>query len=143
MALVNAFSSLSLAAPKATGLGFKNAVAAFAQPAARVSGARVVFAVEAKQNKKARVVKVRSAAATAPQRARTDATSAHVREHAHLPAGTALGSHRLRSRRAERAGSPGDVPKPSCGFFEFSFFFFREGTLRGSASRKYATAPQI
>merc|ERR1719440_2292329 len=60
MALVNAFSSLSLAAPKATGLGFKNAVAAFAQPAARVSGARVVFAVEAKQNKKARVVKSRN-----------------------------------------------------------------------------------
>ena len=74
MALVNAFSSLSLAAPKAAGLGFKKAVAAFAQPAARVSGARVAFAVEAKQNKKARVVKVRSAAATAPQRARTVAT---------------------------------------------------------------------
>ena len=47
MALVNAFSSLSLAAPKAAGLGFKKAVAAFAQPAARVSGARVAFAVEA------------------------------------------------------------------------------------------------
>tara|TARA_B100001769_G_C21570653_1_gene323565 strand:- start:146 stop:385 length:240 start_codon:yes stop_codon:yes gene_type:complete len=79
MALVNAFSSLSLAAPKATGLGFKNAVAAFAQPAARVSGARVVFAVEAKQNKKARVVKVRIEATAGAQRARTDATSAHVR----------------------------------------------------------------
>ena len=52
MALVNAFSSLSLAAPKAAGLGFKKAVAAFAQPAARVSGARVAFAVEAKQNKR-------------------------------------------------------------------------------------------
>ena len=144
MALVNAFSSLSLAAPKAAGLGFKKAVSAFVAPPARVGAGRsAVFAVEAKQNKKARVVKVRSAAATAPQRARTVATSAHVREHAHLPAGTALGSHRLRSRRAERAGSPGDVPKPSCGFFEFSFFFFREGTLRGSASRKYATAPQI
>lgn len=61
MALVNAFSSLSLAAPKAAGLGFKKAVAAFAQPAARVSGARVAFAVEAKQNKKARVIQVRSA----------------------------------------------------------------------------------
>mmetsp|Transcript_9886 Transcript_9886/g.41511 ORF Transcript_9886/g.41511 Transcript_9886/m.41511 type:complete len:149 (+) Transcript_9886:43-489(+) len=60
MALVNAFSSLSLAAPKAAGLGFKKAVAAFAQPAARVSGARVAFAVEAKQNKKARVIQSRN-----------------------------------------------------------------------------------
>ena len=61
MALVNAFSSLSIAAPaKAAGLGFKKAVAAFVPvPAARVS-ARAVFTVEAKQNKKARTIQVRA-----------------------------------------------------------------------------------
>lgn len=59
MALVNAFSSLSISAPKAAGLGFKKAVAAFASPAARVSSARVGFTVEAKQNKVARTIQVR------------------------------------------------------------------------------------
>ena len=61
MALVNAFSSLSIAAPaKAAGLGFKKAVAAFVPvPASRVS-ARAVFTVEAKQNKKARTIQVRA-----------------------------------------------------------------------------------
>ena len=62
MALVNAFSSLSIAAPaKAAGLGFKKAVAAFVPaPAARVSASRAVFTVEAKQNKKARTIQVRA-----------------------------------------------------------------------------------
>ena len=67
MALVNAFSSLSIAAPaKAAGLGFKKAVAAFVPvPAARVS-ARAVFTVEAKQNKKARTIQVRATPPSAP-----------------------------------------------------------------------------
>ena len=67
MALVNAFSSLSIAAPaKAAGLGFKKAVAAFVPvPAARVS-ARAVFTVEAKQNKKARTIQVRATSPSAP-----------------------------------------------------------------------------
>uniref|UniRef100_A0A7S0KR87 Ribosomal protein S20 n=1 Tax=Micromonas pusilla TaxID=38833 RepID=A0A7S0KR87_MICPS len=62
MALVNAFSSLSIAAPaKAAGLGFKKAVAAFVPaPAARVSASRAVFTVEAKQNKKARTIQSRN-----------------------------------------------------------------------------------
>lgn len=68
MALVNAFSSLSIAAPaKAAGLGFKKAVAAFVPaPAARVSASRAVFTVEAKQNKKARTIQVRATPPSAP-----------------------------------------------------------------------------
>ena len=68
MALVNAFSSLSIAAPaKAAGLGFKKAVAAFVPvPAARVS-ARAVFTVEAKQNKKARTIQVRATHPSTPE----------------------------------------------------------------------------
>ena len=132
MALVNAFSSLSLAAPKAAGLGFKKAVAAFAQPAARVSGARVAFAVEAKQNKKARVIQVRSAATAGARRARTDAASAYSHRHARERAGSALGSRPCWSRRAKRAGSPGGVPKPSCGFFERVSISFSE--RRGASS---------
>lgn len=59
MTLVNAFQSLSLAAPAgARGLGFKKAVAAFAMPA-RVSASRsAVFEINAKQNKKARTMLV-------------------------------------------------------------------------------------
>ena len=61
MALVNAFQSLSIGAAKATGLGFKKSMAsAFVMPA-RVSSARVAFTVEAKQNKKAGVILVRTA----------------------------------------------------------------------------------
>ena len=57
MALVNAFSSLSISAPATAGLGFKKSVAAFAMPPARVGAARsAVFTVEAKQNKKARTI---------------------------------------------------------------------------------------
>ena len=57
MALVNALSSLSISAPKAAGLGFKKAVSAFVAPPARVGAGRsAVFAVEAKQNKKARTI---------------------------------------------------------------------------------------
>jgi hypothetical protein len=60
MALVNALSSLSISAPKAAGLGFKKAVSAFVAPPARVGAGRpAVFAVEAKQNKKARTILVR------------------------------------------------------------------------------------
>ena len=68
MPLVNAFSSLSIAAPaKAAGLGFKKAVAAFVPaPAARVSASRAVFTVEAKQNKKARTIQVRATSPSAP-----------------------------------------------------------------------------
>lgn len=60
MALVNAFSSLSLGSPAATGLGFKKAVAAFAMPARVTSARPAVFQIEAKQNKKARTILVRS-----------------------------------------------------------------------------------
>lgn len=60
MALVNAFSSLSIgvnASP--SGLGFKKAVAAFAMPARVTSARSAVFEITAKQNKKARTILVR------------------------------------------------------------------------------------
>ena len=67
MALVNAFSSLSISAPATAGLGFKKSVAAFAMPPARVGAARsAVFTVEAKQNKKARTILVRDGARPDP-----------------------------------------------------------------------------
>ncbi len=58
MALANAFSSLSLAAPSAAGLGFKKSVAAFVAPGARVGVSRVTFVGDAKQNKGARTLQV-------------------------------------------------------------------------------------
>lgn len=60
MALVNAFSSLSIgvnASPSS--LGFKKAVAAFAMPARVTSGRSAVFEITAKQNKQARTILVR------------------------------------------------------------------------------------
>jgi len=71
MALVNALSSLSISAPKAAGLGFKKAVSAFVAPPARVGAGRsAVFAVEAKQNKKARTILVRRRASPPLRRPR-------------------------------------------------------------------------
>ena len=68
MALVNALSSLSISAPKAAGLGFKKAVSAFVAPPARVGAGRsAVFAVEAKQNKKARTIQVRATHPSTPE----------------------------------------------------------------------------
>ncbi len=58
MALANAFSSLSLAAPSAAGLGFKKSVAAFVSPVTRVGVSRVTFVGDAKQNKGARTLQV-------------------------------------------------------------------------------------
>jgi chorismate synthase len=125
MALVNAFSSLSLAAPKAAGLGFKKAVAAFAQPAARVSGARVAFAVEAKQNKKARVIQVRSAPRTGHgARERTSRARVFVdtRVHAREPRSARAVSRRVApNARARRAM----YQNPRTRLFCFVFFFAR------------------
>jgi len=80
MALVNAFSSLSIAAPaKAAGLGFKKAVAAFVPaPAARVSASRAVFTVEAKQNKKARTIQVRATHPPRPETGGVDLSASRI-----------------------------------------------------------------
>lgn len=76
MALVNAFSSLSISAPATAGLGFKKSVAAFAMPPARVGAARsAVFTVEAKQNKKAHTILVRDGALPDPRARRATRAS--------------------------------------------------------------------
>jgi hypothetical protein len=134
MALVNAFSSLSLAAPKAAGLGFKKAVAAFAQPAARVSGARVAFAVEAKQNKKARVIQVRSAATAGARRARTDAASAYSHRHTRERAGSALGSRPCQVASRETRGLAGRCTKTLVRLFREGVDFFLPS---GEARRRW------
>ena len=108
MALVNALSSLSISAPKAAGLGFKKAVSAFVAPPARVGAGRsAVFAVEAKQNKKARVIQVRSAPRTGHgARERTSRARVFVdtRVHAREPRSARAVSRRVApNARARRA----------------------------------------